>query len=143
MGSTEQYNGRIESVVEAPARCPDLSIDDADAENLSNSLLDEDCLSLAEAARRLPRVRGKKPPHPSTLFRWASQGRKSKSGKIVHLEVIKVGGTNCTSVEALNRFIDRINDIEPVAPPKSRKQTVLDKQAKAARKVLRQRGLIK
>ena len=76
----------------------------------SKALLSEDCLSLAKAAKRLPKVRGKHPPHPSTLFRWATQGRRSKNGNIVRLEMFRVGGTNCTSIEALQRFFDRLND---------------------------------
>lgn len=104
--------------------------------------LREECVSLAVAARRLPRVRGKKPPHPSTLFRWASAGRKSRSGRIVRLEVWKIGGTNCTSMEALARFFDRLNDVEAADPTTTLKQAALDRQAEEAKKVLRQRGLI-
>jgi hypothetical protein len=60
----------------------------------------------------------------------------------VRLEIWKVGGTNCTSMEALARFLDRLNDTERVDPPKPLKQVALDKQANAAREILRQRGII-
>jgi hypothetical protein len=42
-----------------------------------------------------------------TLYRWASKGLKSKSGRRVWLETAWVGGTRVTSVEALERFIGR------------------------------------
>ena len=107
-----------------------------------SGFFNEDAMSLAQAARRLPSVRGRKTPHPATLFRWATAGRKSTSGRIVRLEIWKVGGTNCTSMEALVRFLDRLNDTEPVDPPKTAKQAALDKQANVAKEILRQRGII-
>jgi hypothetical protein len=61
--------------------------------------------TLTEAAARLPRRRGGKPVHVSTLHRWASHGCKG-----VRLETIQIGGTRCTSVEALQRFFDRLTD---------------------------------
>ena len=60
----------------------------------------------------------------------------------MRLEIWKVGGTNCTSMEALVRFLDRLNDTEPVDPPKTAKQAALDKQANVAKEILRQRGII-
>ena len=106
------------------------------------NLLQEDCISLAKAARRLPRVRGSKPPHPSTLYRWATQGRRSRNRVRVRLEMIRVGGTNCTSIEALERFFDRLNDVEPMGTPVKPPETSLEKQAEQAKRILRQRGLI-
>jgi hypothetical protein len=101
-------------------------------------------LSLAQAARHLPAVRGGKTPHPATLFRWATAGRKSRSGVIVRLEMWRVGGTNCTSIEALLRFFDRLNDAEVVAPPNrlSHAEHDLEKQVKEAKDILRRRGVI-
>lgn len=66
---------------------------------------------LARAAkwRRLPRRRRGKRPHVSTLYRWATGG---VSG--VKLETIRVGGTLCTSLEALQRFFERLSGNEPV-----------------------------
>ena len=129
----------IGDTAQSPAPTVDLLSDTSS----TSRLLGENCLSLAEAARKLPRIRGSKPPHPSTLFRWATQGRRTKSGKIAHLEITRVGGTNCTSEEALARFFDRLNGVEPTDVPKKPKQTSLEKQAERAKKTLRQRGLIK
>jgi len=104
----------------------------------------EQALSLAQAARRLPSVRGGKPPHPATLFRWATAGRKSRNGNVVRLEMWRVGGTNCTSLEALARFFDRLNDARPVESQRPAGETnlVLKHQAEDAVTLLRQRGLI-
>lgn len=72
----------------------------------------------------------------------AVQGRKSRSGSIIRLEIVRVGGTNCSSMEALPRFFDRLNDIGPVDPPRTLTQAAQERQAKEANKILGQRGLI-
>lgn len=64
-------------------------------------LKEESVLSLVEAAKKLPRRRAGKKPHVATLYRWASHGLKG-----IRLETIQVGGTLCTSLEALQRFFD-------------------------------------
>ena len=58
----------------------------------------EHVISLKEAARLLPQRSGK-PVHVSTLYRWVNPGLK---GHV--LETVQVGGTRCTSREALDRF---------------------------------------
>ena len=75
-------------------------------------MLCENCMSLALAARQLPMLREAKTPRPDTLYRWSTVGARSRSGKTIRLEVFKVGGTNCTSMEALERFVLRLNDVE-------------------------------
>jgi hypothetical protein len=66
--------------------------------------LTEKLRSFAEAARRLPALRGGKPVNPSTVWRWTTRGVRNRDGVLVRLETIKVGGTCCTSDEALVRF---------------------------------------
>jgi Protein of unknown function (DUF1580) len=61
--------------------------------------LNEDTFPFAEAARRLPRLRGNRPVNPATIWRWASHGLRG-----VRLETVRIGGTICTSSEALRRF---------------------------------------
>lgn len=61
--------------------------------------LAEEVLSLTDAAKLLPRRRRGKKPHSSTLYRWATVGLRG-----VTLETLRVGGTLCTSREALQRF---------------------------------------
>lgn len=58
----------------------------------------------------IPRRRGKTGRlHPSTVWRWALKGVRG-----VRLEVVRVGGTLCTSTQALQRFFDRLADTSPV-----------------------------
>jgi len=63
----------------------------------------EHVISLTEAARSLPRRRAGKRPHVSCIYRWTTAGCR---GAI--LESIQVGGTRCTSREALARFFRRL-----------------------------------
>jgi hypothetical protein len=78
----------------------------------------ESVLSLAEATKRLPRVRRGKKPHVSSLYRWAKRGKRCSDGTVARLEIIKVGGTTCTSLEALQRFFDRLTgERDIVSPP--------------------------
>jgi len=65
--------------------------------------LSDTTFALAEAARRLPCLRNGRPVHPSTLWRWASRGLRG-----VRLATIRIGGTTCTSLEALQRFFEQI-----------------------------------
>lgn len=66
-------------------------------------LFSEDVVSLTEAAKFVPRRRAGKKAHPSTLFRWAKDGMRGRK-----LETIRVGGTICTSREALARFFEAL-----------------------------------
>lgn len=59
---------------------------------------DEELISLAEAARHLPRIDGRKVAI-STVWRWCRVGLRG-----VHLEYVRVGRKICTSREALLRF---------------------------------------
>jgi hypothetical protein len=59
----------------------------------------ESLISLAEAVKLLPLRRGGKPVHISCACRWSTTGCRG-----VILESIQIGGTRCTSREALARF---------------------------------------
>jgi len=59
---------------------------------------------LAEAAARLPALRGGRPVHTTTVWRWATRGVRGRGGQTVKLETLKVGGTCVTSDEALVRY---------------------------------------
>ena len=94
----------------------------------------ETLLSLADAAPTLPRRRGGKKPHVSCLYRWTTTGCKG-----VILESIQVGGTRCTSKEALARFFERLTYSDrPVShrSPARRRRAVA-----AAEKELQQEGI--
>jgi hypothetical protein len=63
----------------------------------------ETLISLADVAKHLPRRRAGKRPHISCIYRWTTSGCKG-----VILESLQVGGTRCTSKEALARFFRRL-----------------------------------
>jgi hypothetical protein len=66
--------------------------------------LSETLISFAEATRELPARRGGKRPHVSCLYRWSV----APGCRGVVLETVQVGGTRCTSREALARFFARL-----------------------------------
>jgi hypothetical protein len=117
-----------------------------------HDLIQEECLSFAKAARRLPKVRGNNHLAPSTLYRWATGGRRSRKGELVYLESIRIGGTNCTSMEALARFFARLGGEEPPETSVARRRpkpegtsldSSIEKRVRQANEILRQRGIIK
>ena len=82
----------------------------------------ETLLSLAEAASSLPRRRAGKKTHVSCVYRWTTKGCRG-----VVLESVQIGGTRCTSREALARFFDRLSrgdaaDLPPVRTPAQRQR---------------------
>jgi hypothetical protein len=66
--------------------------------------LSESLVSLTQASKLLPARRKGKRPNVATLYRWSTAGCKG-----VVLETTQVGGTRCTSREALGRFFDRLS----------------------------------
>jgi len=71
-----------------------------------------EALTLAQAARELPRLDGKR-PHPSTLWRWARKGLRG-----VRLEYCRLGRRVVTSRAALTAFAAALAaaDTAPAAP---------------------------
>jgi hypothetical protein len=69
----------------------------------------ESLLSFIEAARRLPSLRKGRPVSPATIWRWATRGVRTRGGVTVRLEILKLGGTCCTSDEALARFFQALS----------------------------------
>lgn len=63
----------------------------------------ETLLTLSAAAKRIPGRNGKG-VHLGTIGRWAFDGRRG-----VVLESLVIGGQRYTSVEALQRFVERLN----------------------------------
>lgn len=80
-------------------------------------VLSEHVLSLAHAARHVPKLRGDRRVHISTLYRWVQAGVRG-----TRLETIWIGGTRCTSIEALQRFFELLSaprSSSPVCGPHS------------------------
>lgn len=65
----------------------------------------ENVVTLTEAAKLLPPRRRGKRPNLATMYRWTKSGCRG-----VVLESVQVGGTRCTSREALSRFVERLTD---------------------------------
>jgi len=85
----------------------------------------ENVVSLAEATRHLPRRRKGKRPNVATVYRWAQRGCKG-----IYLETIQVGGTKCTSLEALQRFCDALT---PSSAPSTASPTTRARQRSIAK----------
>jgi len=65
----------------------------------------EELISLADAAKLLPRRRAGRPVHVSCVYRWTQLGVKG-----IILESSQCGGGRVTSREALQRFFDRLTE---------------------------------
>lgn len=63
----------------------------------------EQVVTLTQATRHVPARRKGKKPAVSTMYRWSMGGVRG-----IKLETLMVGGTRCTSVQALQRFFERI-----------------------------------
>ena len=74
-------------------------------------VLSDDVVTLAQAAKLLPKRRGNKRPHVSCVYRWTTSGCKG-----VTLESVQVGGTRCTSRQALARFFERLSQVKHGVP---------------------------
>jgi hypothetical protein len=96
--------------------------------------IDETVISLADAANELPRRRRGRRVHVSCVYRWSTTGCRG-----VVLETIQIGGTRCTSREALQRFFERLSEsrqagavggAQPV--PLAGRRTIAERQRKSA-----------
>jgi hypothetical protein len=72
----------------------------------------EALLSLTQAAALL----GK---HTATVYRWSTGGVRG-----VVLETIQVGGTRCTSKEAVQRFCERLTGLNACEPQLRRPEAI-------------------
>lgn len=96
----------------------------------------ENLLSLAQAAKHLPKRRGGRPVHVSCVYRWTTTGCKG-----VILESIQIGGTRCTSKEALARFFRRLTDGATTASPTIRTPARRERDLQKAMKELEAAGV--
>lgn len=104
-------------------------------------VFDETVVSLKEAIERLPKTSRNKKLHTSTMYRWIQRGLRSRDGMVIRLEIVKVGGNTRTSLEALQRFFDRLSgDVEVETPPTLTRRQRL-KQIEAAERELERAGI--
>jgi hypothetical protein len=104
-----------------------------------------DGLSLSAAGRLFPAHRGNGTVDPSTVWRWARKGSKAPDGRLVRLEVCRVGGRWLTSRSALARFISALSAAAGSAsnqptPPAARTPTTRRKSSEHATRELERRG---
>src|SRR5438552_3149705 len=71
-------------------------------------LASEQRIGLHEAAKLYPSFRNGRPTHISTPLRHITKGTKLPSGEIVRLEGARLGGRWITSIEAVQRFMERL-----------------------------------
>ena len=74
-------------------------------------LLDENLITLAEAAEHLPRINGRR-IHVSSLHRWRVNGIRG-----IRLETRRLGRRVVTSVEALERFSRALAELDHALDP--------------------------
>lgn len=112
------------------------------SDQLISELLSGDCLSTGQVARSFPPKRGRgKSVNPSTVYRWATSGAKTRTGRNVRLETALVGGRMMTSKAALERFIRMLNDLEEgPEQPLPRSESARLKAAERASKQLEAMG---
>jgi hypothetical protein len=88
----------------------------------------EKVFSLTQAAKSelLPRRRFGKRPNVATFYRWAQRGVRG-----VALETLQIGGTKCTSAEALQRFFELLGQPQPTItmPESARRREASIQQA--------------
>src|SRR5438552_2514025 len=65
----------------------------------------------------LPPGRNGKKLHSATVYRWAQRGVRG-----VILETLSIGGTRCTSIEALQRFFDALTPERSTSAPQATEQ---------------------
>ena len=65
-------------------------------------------LGLQDAAKLYPSFRNGRPTHISTLLRHITRGVRLVNGEVVRLEGARLGGRWITSVEAVQRFMERL-----------------------------------
>ena len=84
-----------------------------------------EAVPLAQVVKVLPRRRKGKRPNVCTLYRWSTIGCRG-----IRLETIQIGGTRCTSREAMQRFFDALTrqsagePLPPPTPPRARRKAV-------------------
>jgi hypothetical protein len=96
----------------------------------------ETIVALAHVPKDLPFRRAGKRPHVSCIYRWTTSGCRG-----VILESIQIGGTRCTSKEALDRFFHRLTSGDAADAPKVRSVAKRERDCAKAMKELEQAGV--
>ncbi len=86
------------------------------------SLTKEQPVPLSKVPQLFPALGRKGNLSFSTVYRWVTKGLKVPSGKRVRLEASRLGGGWVTTMEAIDRFVDRLTSAhetsdQGVCPP--------------------------
>jgi len=73
-----------------------------------SEIVDGNGLSMSEAGKRIPALRGDRRTNPATVWRWVCRGHRLSDGSIIKLEAAKLAGRWLTSRAALARFLERV-----------------------------------
>lgn len=92
----------------------------------------EKLVPLCDVPALLPKRNGKK-INISTVFRWGQRGLQGR-----RLETVQVGGRKCTSLEAIQRFFDRLGQREEgrCSPTSKRRQRSIERAEKELEEML-------
>ena len=95
----------------------------------------ETLISLADVPAQLPDRRGGRRPHVSCVYRWAQRGCRG-----VKLEVLQCGGTKVTSLEAIQRFFERLTAASSNEPTPARTSKQRQRATESANSELAKAG---
>jgi hypothetical protein len=104
----------------------------------------EQPIGLYEGAKLYPSFRKGRPTHISTLLRHITKGIRLASGEVIQLEGARLGGRWITSVEAVQRFMERSTAVafpDVSAAPASRTSRQRRKQLDRVAKELADAGI--
>jgi len=104
-------------------------------------LTEETTINLKQVAEHVPVGRRGRPLHLSTVLRWILHGTKAPSGQIVRLEGIRLGGKWITSVQAVQRFSERLTPSLEVAERPSPTRTKRERASQRAARELEKLGV--
>jgi hypothetical protein len=104
-------------------------------------LATEKPIRLREAARLAGQGRGGKPIHESTVLRWILSGVRGPGRVKVRLDAVRLGNHWCTSLEAMQRFAERLTPNLSDCPTPPRSPTARQRAANAAAKKLDSIGI--
>jgi hypothetical protein len=108
---------------------------------LTKHLLTETLVTFLEAARRLPPGRRGRPVSSSCVYRWTRDGIRGPDGQRVCLEAVRIGGRWLTSLEAMQRFAERLTPQLDAGPaPAPRSPAARQRASERAEKLLEKEG---
>lgn len=105
----------------------------------ANAVIDpltETIIHFREAIQLTPKRRDKKLPNLATFYRWSNEGCRG-----VVLETIQVGGTRCTSREAVARFFLALTAARDGVPAPKETPTARRKRAAVVNRELDKIGV--